>query len=363
MALTVLVTVHGIGFQQPPAAGRSGYADNLHTLLRQQLGGRLGDDPEGSGPVYVQSCAAGVPAEGLARLSRPLAGEGAEIAHVALVYSALELEHAPRFGAAIDAIARAATAFDHYATPAGAARMLGEDMLAMLHRADPAPSLTPRTDVPVGQSSPTGLVHQLLMPADARTIPAPSPLTVVIDDIACYVCRNDLRERLRAFVQAALEGVAGHADRIVLNTHSQGTVVGFDVLARYPCEKVDLLVTAGSPLRKYVDLFQWGNHTGELGCRIQAGNLRWLNVYDDRDPVADQLQPPVEWRRGEAPPLDDAATLFRVTDPLWSNLDTRDCPVQDVRVDNVAHVSGGGLRAHTYWENEKEFVPLLAKNL
>lgn len=360
MAFTCLVTVHGIGFQQPPEDGKPGYADNLHALLKKQLGSRLGDDPEGSGPVYVQSSSQGIPAEGLARLSRPLVRDDAEIAHVALVYSALELEHAARFGSAIDAITRAAASFDHYASPAGAARMLTEDLLALLHRSAPSPSLTPRTDVPVGQL-PMGLVHKLLLPGNA--IKRPSPLTVVIDDIACYVCRNDLRERLRAFVQGALEDLSQRVNRIVLNTHSQGTVVGFDVLTRYPCDKIDLLVTAGSPLRKYVDLFQWGNHTGELGTRVMAGKLRWLNVYDEKDPVADQLRPPVEWRRGEKPPAADAPTLFRVTDPQWCVLDTKDCAVKDVKVDNVDNVSAGGLRAHTYWENEKEFVPLLAENL
>lgn len=362
MALTCLVTVHGIGFQQPPVDGKPGYADKLHALLKQQLGGRLGDDPEGSGPVYVQSCAEGIPAEGLARLSRPLVGEGADIAHVAIVYSALELEHTPRFGAAIDTIARAGIAFEDYATPVGAVRMLGEDLLALLHRSDTSPSLRPRTDIRLGRTIPTSLVHRLLTPGDALQAGKPSPLTVVIDDIACYVCRNDLRERLRGFVQGALAGVAAHADRIVLNTHSQGTVVGVDVLGRYPCDKVDVLVTAGSPLRKYVDLFAWGNHTGGLGTRIKARELNWINVYDDQDPVADPLLPPVDWRRGRPLPGPGAPTLFRVTDPLWSNLNDEDCPVDDQVVDNVHNVTGGGLRAHNYWDNPK-FVELLAKYL
>jgi hypothetical protein len=32
----------------------------------------------------------------------------------------------------------------------------------------------------------------------------------------------------------------------------------------------------------------------------------------------------------------------------------------DKPVDNVANSSGGGLRAHNYWDNREEFVPALA---
>ena len=62
-----VVTVHGIGFQQPPNGGTAGYADALHEHLRKSLGDRLGDDPnrEGArGPVYVSSEWEGSPAKG-----------------------------------------------------------------------------------------------------------------------------------------------------------------------------------------------------------------------------------------------------------------------------------------------------------
>lgn len=97
-----VVTVHGIGFQQPPTNGSPGYADALHELLRKALRDRLGDDPERpapSGPVYVSSEWDGSPAQGLDRLDkgRPLVNEEGRIAHVALVYSPSEpLE--PRIG-------------------------------------------------------------------------------------------------------------------------------------------------------------------------------------------------------------------------------------------------------------------------
>ena len=62
MTLTCLVTIHGIGFQQPPLAGNPGYADDLHAHLAAVLGPALGDDPQRrrtqrgeAGPVYVES--------------------------------------------------------------------------------------------------------------------------------------------------------------------------------------------------------------------------------------------------------------------------------------------------------------------
>ncbi len=36
------------------------------------------------------------------------------------------------------------------------------------------------------------------------------------------------------------------------------------------------LVTAGSPLRKYVDLFNWGNEIDNLAQLLTHG--RWVNV-------------------------------------------------------------------------------------
>jgi hypothetical protein len=45
--ITCLVTLHGIGFQQPPVASvaNSGYADPLHEHLSKCLKSRLCDDP------------------------------------------------------------------------------------------------------------------------------------------------------------------------------------------------------------------------------------------------------------------------------------------------------------------------------
>ena len=46
-SITCVVTIHGVGFQQPPSAGQAGYADRLHAGLAAALGPdvRLSDDP------------------------------------------------------------------------------------------------------------------------------------------------------------------------------------------------------------------------------------------------------------------------------------------------------------------------------
>jgi hypothetical protein len=61
-----ILTVHGIGFQQPPIDSAAGYADVLHENLSaglQALGSSLGKDPQRNpgpfGPVYVRSAKPG----------------------------------------------------------------------------------------------------------------------------------------------------------------------------------------------------------------------------------------------------------------------------------------------------------------
>jgi hypothetical protein len=43
---------------------------------------------------------------------------------------------------------------------------------------------------------------------------------------------------------------------------------------------------------------------------------------------------------------------------IWS---PRNLEVCDISVDNIHNSSGGGLQAHDYWNNTKDFVPQLAK--
>jgi hypothetical protein len=386
MALTCLLSIHGTGFQQPPADGVPGYADDLHERLRGTLGNTLGDDPNRErGPVYVQSTwppQSHAIEPGLERLGRLLTAGGRwrtdapadwqrlsrvdqGVAHVALVYSHLE-EEGPDPAALIDAAVLGLSSITHYATVSGLVRLAVRDIGALIgHRGpgDGAPSARPslqvRTDVhPVQHHLLPGFLRRTPPPgAPPRPTGLPGFLRQVEDDVAAYAARNELRERVRAFVRDALTRLLLRADvsRVVVNSLSNGTVVAFDVLAQLPpvlFDGVAALVTAGSPLRKYVDLLGWGAD----GANLRSLRGPWLNFYDERDAVADPLAPPPAWRVGQPLPA-DAPGLFASYDPDTGEL--RSIPVQDVRVDNVDNVSdGGGLPAHDYWDNDEFCRPV-----
>jgi hypothetical protein len=380
-----LVTVHGIGFQQPPQNGRPGYADALHAHLHEQLGEDLGDDPERageSGPVYVTSDVNGSRRDGLARLdpSKPLAPEG-KIAHVALVYSPSEPLQ-PRLGSVADVLARAMLSHGHYISALGAVRLLVSDAWAALHETKAATagsSLRPRGDLPVVAEH-----HRLARmlhghhDASAGEPGALGIFRALEDDMATYVARNDLRERVRGFVEEALLRIVDRPDvhGVVLNTHSQGTMIGWDVLCRLPffawresddprAGMLRSFVTAGSPIRKYVDMLAWGEQTGQLAALIDGvpGKLQWRNFWDEHDPVADPLDLATAWKPGK--PLDERPAgdigLLVATDPISGDQSHLD--ILDTRVDNISNSSGGGLQAHDYWNNRSEFVRPLAEIL
>ena len=377
-----LVSVHGIGFQQPPVDGRPGYADALHAHLHERLGERLGDDPERigeSGPVYVCSEVHGSRRDGLARLdrSRPLAPQG-KIAHVALVYSPSEPLQ-PRHGSVADALARAVLAHDHYISALGALRLALGDVWAALHETKDVTAqstLRPRTDLPLAAHH--RRLAELLHGHPVASSPEPGALAIfraLEDDMATYVARNDLRERVRGFVEEALLELSDREDisGLVLNAHSQGTVICWDVLCRLPffawrdagdrrAGMLRAFVTAGSPIRKYVDLFAWGEQVGQMAAMLDGapGELAWESFWDPRDPVADPLNPATAWRPREPldhrPPQDRG--LLIATDPVSG--DERHVEVLDAEVDNIHNSSGGGLQAHDYWNNLSEFVAPLA---
>jgi hypothetical protein len=145
-----------------------------------------------------------------------------------------------------------------------------------------------------------------------------------------------------------------------LNTHSNGTVMGFDFLRDASdsiAGRVGLFVTAGSPLRKYVDLFAWGPEVNDLAA---AGP--WRNFLDLKDPVADPLAHPPTWQPPAgyvAAPQPSDLFIHQPEDAVKSE----PFPIEDIVVDNLADSSGGGLQAHNYWDNEPGFVAPLAASL
>ena len=380
MSVICLVTIHGVGFEQPPLIGVPGYADTpgyadaLHEHLRRHLHPTiLGDDPlrqrshpGENGPIYVQSvwppdshCREG----GLRRLgtwdeqhrsqvdgaAAPLGDGHGRIAHLALIYSQLE-DQGVQLGAAAIASAMLFANSGRYMSFKGLLDMISKDLQPFLphHPVEnqaSGSSLQPRRD--------PGFKTNITVQQQPAT---PDMFQQLEDDVAGYVCHNEMRERVRSFVLDAILRLAcrDDVDGIVLNTHSNGTVVAIDVLRTLPpfaARKVLALVTAGSPLRKYIDFSTWGQHPATIP-RIG----RWINFYDEQDPVGDPLAPAACWQRGTPPT--DLTGLFKALDPntgVISNLE-----IKDRVVDNITNSTGGGLQAHNYWDNEIDFVRPLA---
>jgi hypothetical protein len=386
--LTCLVTIHGIGFEQAPTSTESGgwidgYADRLHQLLNKRLHENktvLSDDPGRdderaqrnggpgtSGPVYVQSSVA-MPGknpkeEGLKRLgtwdagtvkieAAPLRHADEPIAHIALVYSNLE-ENGPLPGSAVDAAARAALSLGHYTSVAGLIQMAVHDLGPILiHPAQGQStdsSLRVRTDARLSARPVLSTESRPASPIPAqaqRSVAHPTDVFAIVrqleDDVAAYVCRNDLRERVRSFVRDALTRLASRPDvgSIVINSHSNGTVIAYDVLREFPrslVSVIDSFLTFGSPLRKYADLFYWGADVGDI-----ALINKWTNYYDGCDPVADPLKATFSW-----------------TAPV-SGLSASPT---DVEVYNIKNSPDSGLRAHDYWDNDEDVVRQLTAYL
>jgi hypothetical protein len=427
-----LVTIHGDGFELPPKPNvpMSGYADMLHARLSAALGDTTGssllsDDPrtqrptdEGepsrpgvAGPIYVESLwpdpTTHLPSheEGLKRLGMwrtrvgphvlgdidtdgaPLAQPGRRIAHVALVYSRLEGQ-GPQVGPALETAAKAVFSLGQYASVVGAVHLLFQDFATAFHHRTPDADLDLPLSLRVRGDIPTHWrPKRSLLPVGASTHssgePSDTPGAIFLqlqEDVATYVCLNVVRQRVRSFVRDALLRLIYREDVacIIVNAHSQGTVVAFDVLSQLSlveARKVRWFITAGSPLRKYVDLFSWEREVGnlrEMGLRPGAAEtpgrdgkthlpLRWTNFWDDRDPVADPLNP-LRWDPGgrRASTKDDQR-LYRWIDPITGTDAWID--VADEQVDNVAHSPDGGLKAHNYWDNESDFIAPLAQLL
>ncbi len=405
--VTCLLTIHGIGFQQAPHddAGVPGYADQLHADLHRLLPELLSDDPHRAQPlpgergaIYVQSSwppdqshpevrsvELGLSRLGPARnrapstvsggIDAPLAPPG-HVAHVALIYTSCE-ETAPDRMSLLETAATGLFALEHYITLKGAIT-LGRGVFSSPppppHPAAPGagagkpegrPSRTggnvPRDDMPHRRGSVQRLVEHVQGPQAAAATTPLAVLRTVEDDVAAYVVRNKQREGVRDFVRAAITRLAERDDvtGIVVNAHSQGTVVAFDVLRSLSdavISKVAALVTLGSPLRKYALVLDWGPDIGQV-----AQVRTWINMWDAMDPVADPMRPAASWRRGDCDP--DAAEAGLFLDVAADSGIGTPSSVTDIRVDNVSNTQSAGLRAHDYWSNTDEVVSRLSDTL
>jgi hypothetical protein len=98
--------------------------------------------------------------------------------------------------------------------------------------------------------------------------------------------RFRVRAHLRGLLLANLNSVAVQAEKIVLVSHSMGTMVAYDVLRNCPgCPPVDTLITIGSPLGiKEVQNELKADPTKKIDFPA-ATTRRWVNIYDPLDPI------------------------------------------------------------------------------
>jgi len=98
--------------------------------------------------------------------------------------------------------------------------------------------------------------------------------------------RFKVRQELRSRLLRDLAEASAAADRVVIVSHSMGTMVAYDVLRNCPeCSQVDTLITLGSPLgiREVEDELV---AVDAKDVDFPAGKLKqWINVYDPLDPV------------------------------------------------------------------------------
>jgi hypothetical protein len=104
----------------------------------------------------------------------------------------------------------------------------------------------------------------------------------VRSDGAKFMVRQELRSRLLRELAAA----HALAEKVVVVSHSMGTMVAYDVLRNAPeCPPVDTLFTLGSPLgiREVQDELVAANadHVDFPAATLE----RWINVYDPLDPI------------------------------------------------------------------------------
>lgn len=395
-AITCLVTIHGIGFQRAPNPPDDpfGYADSLHEHLSRYLTPQvLGDDPNRSrtkpgqfGAIYVQSHYPSIE-DGLKRLGTwspdrssvlhdrdsRLVADAELISHVALVYSHPENQAFQHVGSALEAAVNALVSQGRYGSIFG----IGGTLLSDLSAPGSHPRIADCSDPPAQSLRPRARTSANAVPADHRLfglrLPWPTPtatasstndggvVRALEEDVTTYVFRNDLRQGVRDFITEALLRVAMRDDvaNIVVNAHSQGTVAAYDAvraLAPDDMRKIRHFITSGSPLRKYVDLFYWGDDVRSIGLTD-----RWTNFFDRYDPVADGLHG-MDWRPGwglsDAPPQTE--TLFHCQAAEAAGPTTY--PVTDVEVDNLTN-SCGAVRAHNYWDNQAEWIPDVGEKL
>src|SRR5262249_50249788 len=184
---------------------------------------------------------------------RKLADGDQPLAHVALVYANLE-DKTSAFGPLGLITEMALFRLGNYSSFPRLVRSLFLDVLLLLKpgKAQPTASLQPRRVVRL--PPPTAADQPAIDIVPERT-GIWATITQLENDVAAYVTRDLLRQRVRSFVTEALLRLAYRpdVDGIIVKSHSQGTVVAFDALRDFPVvakDRIKALGTAGVTLTR-----------------------------------------------------------------------------------------------------------------
>jgi len=153
----------------------------------------------------------------------------------------------------------------------------------------PAPALTaPAASLPgageyeIASWLPDGVKQAIIKKAAMEAFYFLFDKEYVRSDGARFMVRQELRSRLLRELAAA----QAIAEKLVIVSHSMGTMVAYDVLRNCPdCPQVDTLFTVGSPLgvREVQDELV---AVDADDVDFPAARLnRWINIYDPLDPI------------------------------------------------------------------------------
>jgi hypothetical protein len=148
-----------------------------------------------------------------------------------------------------------------------------------------------------GATAPGGAPAAFGLPNPAKIIAKLKDVTVkaadTANDVANYISNNGVRIQMQHRLSDKLFEVRATFPNatVILGSHSQGTIVAYDVLrlmgGAFP--KLTTWVTMGSPLGWYFSL-RWGEEQLSL-----PPALTWLNYFDDEDKVGKDVKKLIDW--------------------------------------------------------------------
>lgn len=188
----------------------------------------------------------------------------------------------------------------------------GLDAAALTDLEEAAHEVLPEGAVELAEAQPPKVRTRMpgFLRAVDRCFPAGGVLALGdLVQVRRYLTEPDVKKRVDEAVSARVS-----AQCRVLVAHSLGSVVAFEYLRQHPGQRLDLLVTLGSPLglrlvRRLMPQAEYGVAFG-----VPPQLRQWVNVRDLHDPVA-CAGPLSQWWPGvsDCPPVDNGHDAHSAT--------------------------------------------------